>query len=109
MSPKYEGISVTLGGTEYIVPPLSLRSVRKFALAIQQLGDDSALAGPEKLDRLLEVVHASLVRNYPDITIEELGEMLDLGNMMAVFEAVMRASGFTREPAAAPGEAPAAG
>jgi hypothetical protein len=44
---------------------------------------------------------ASLSRNYPDITLERVQEIVDVGNMTAAIKAVLSVSGY-RE--AAPGE-----
>lgn len=92
------GQPVVLGGREYTVPPLSLFHVRHFANQLKTL-DLSGGMDPEKLDLITQVVHAAMKRNYPDISQDQLLELLDLGNVYRVFEAVMGVSGF--EPAKA--------
>lgn len=112
------GAVVKMGGVEYTVPPLNFRSVRK----LQAAGDlDRFEKGisfgiqirPEDLDALLRIVLEALKRNYPDMTIERLEELLDFGNALDVVRAILSISGIgdskkTATGEAATGEAPAA-
>jgi hypothetical protein len=84
-----KGISVNLGGTDYIVPPLTLNAIEQFQdqLAEYKGGIDSTSTKLVK-----EVVLASLKRNYPDMTLEKLGDIIDMGNISIVFNAVMGVS-----------------
>jgi hypothetical protein len=92
--PKLTGVSIELGGTVYVVPPLSLNSVRLMQDRIAQFkgGTDA-----ESLDLIMDATHAAIARNYPEITKENLGDWIDLGNMEEVFQAVMDVSGFNRK------------
>ncbi len=40
----------------------------------------------------IEVIHSALSRNYPELTIEDVEELVDLGNFSEVFQAVMGVS-----------------
>jgi hypothetical protein len=103
-----DGVRVKLGGAEYIVPPLSLRSLKKLGKKIQELSNINSVPTEEQTDALLEVIHAALVRNYPDITLDDLADLVDLGNMLEVFPAVLAVSGLKQNvvPGGSPGEAP---
>lgn len=87
---KVKGVEVELGGTVYVVPPLSLA-------ALEQLEDRVARFDGNVFDReqraiALDIIHAALRRNYPEMAREALSEMIDLGNMLAMVQAVMGAS-----------------
>lgn len=90
--PKYEGVSMKIGGRELVIPPLSLKQVQKLYPTIEALQKES---DPLKsMEAVSLVVHAALKRNYPEMTLDEVDDMLDLGNFKAVIETVMGVSGF---------------
>lgn len=99
-----KGIAIDLGGAEYTVPPLSLAAVEAFQDRLA--GFDGTLSAPS-VGLVLDVAHAALKRNYVTITRAELAELIDLGNMGEVFEAVMDVSGLRRKESEA-GKAKAA-
>lgn len=76
---------------------------------LEQLMPDGIKGAPTpKLT--IDLAHAALRRNYPQITREEVGGLIDMRNMMAVWQCVMAVSGLTRRGTAAeaaPGEAQA--
>jgi hypothetical protein len=94
-TPRFEGEVVNLGGDEYVVPALSLRQVQKYAPFLNKL--ESEITGmPEaaQMDEIVNVMLAALSRNYPEMTKEQLLDLVDLGNMRSVLKAVMRISGL---------------
>jgi hypothetical protein len=90
--PDYEGISVKLGGREFIVPPLNFKPLRRFLPIVQNLQNES---DPIKLmDIYVDILHAAIRRNYPEMTRDDLEELLDFSNAPKVFQAIMGASGL---------------
>lgn len=89
-----KGTEVELGGEVMIVPPLNLSALELFQdrLSSYQGGID-----PESVKFVAEVAHAAIRRNYPDVTIEQLKDWIDLGNIGQVFNAVMNVSGLVRQ------------
>jgi len=90
-----KGVIVNLSGTDYEVPPLTLGQ-------LERLQDRLAKAAPGSLDpgtigTIIEAAHGALLRNYPDMTRERLAEIIDVGNMVEVFQAVMDISGLKRK------------
>lgn len=87
----------------YVLPPLSLG-------ALEQLGDRlKALSGdfgdPAQIATAIDAAHAALRRNYPDMTREQVAELIGLENVVEVVEGLMDVSGLKRraeEAAAAP-------
>ena len=88
------GVKVSLGGQDYILPPLTLGTLKRMGNKLNTLAGISSVPNEEQCDVMCEIVHASLVRNYPELTKDQLYEMLDLGNMTTVFQAVLGVSGI---------------
>jgi hypothetical protein len=107
--PLLRGASIELGGTTYTVPPLNFRQLRDLEQDLLALGSVTAPGNLSisavDVGRIVKVVHAALSRNYPDITIEEVEELVDLGNAKSLMAAVAGVSGLEQEVAPL-GEAP---
>jgi hypothetical protein len=111
-----EGITISLGGKDYIVPPLNLHGVKARETDIELIsntGDAAASPfGIERLSAICRIAHSALARNYPDMRQEQLEDMIDLGNAGDLIEAVLGVSGLTKhsggEADGSPGEAQAA-
>lgn len=91
---KVKGTPVELGGTVYIVPPLSLGAVEQLQDRISAFSGD--LADMSQVGLVIDVAHASLKRNYPEMTRDQVADIVDLGDMAKVFEAVMAVSGLVK-------------
>jgi hypothetical protein len=106
MPDLFDGVKVRIGRQDYIVPALTLRQVRKHRGTLQRLNE---LAGrdpsEDELDAVVELVHAAVARNYPDITTDALYDGLDFRNLRQVLQAITAQSGVEETK---PGE-PAAG
>lgn len=89
-----DGVTLRMGGEDWVVPPLNLRQVRKLQPLLETMGGVSPAAGPEQLGAIVTVVHSALSRNYPDVTEEQVEEMLDLANANETILAVMGISGL---------------
>lgn len=98
---KYPGIVKVLGGVEYVIPPISLGALQQLHGRITQFSDQ---VDAESINTVIDVTHAALKRNYPDITLEEVKELVDVGNMFELFEAVMDVSGMKRKAIEAGGQ-----
>lgn len=97
-----DGVTLKVGRREFIVPPLNLKGVKRAQQLIPLLQDVTSTEG---VDAAIEVVWLALKRNYPDVTLEQLEEDVDLGNLLALTNAVLSVAGFTPKPT---GELPAA-
>lgn len=91
-APLLDGVAVQLGRREFIVPPLNLRAVRKVIPLLPVLEGKSGEGS--FLDAAVELLALAIQRNYPDITKDEIEELVDLGNLPRLVEAVMAVSGF---------------
>lgn len=103
-----DGVTVRMGGRDWVVPALTLGQLRKLGPRIDQIsaGPGAAMDG-EAIAALVQIVAAALSRNYPDITAEQVEDLLDLGNSQAVLKAVLTGSGLQPREGAVAGEASA--
>lgn len=101
---RVKGIPVEMGGTVFIVPPLSLGALEQLQDALEHFTGD--IRDKSQMATMLDATHAALRRNYPEITREQVGEMVDLENMQRVMEAVMDVSGLKRRQLEAGGDTP---
>jgi len=87
-----DGTPISMGGSEWIVPPLTIQQYLRLLPIIKQAmssQDDQAVP------LVVEVVTAALQRNYPNLTAEMVENMLDLGNLVpAYIAALSRNSSF---------------
>ncbi|QCI93373.1 hypothetical protein [Novosphingobium sp. EMRT-2] len=88
------GIPMQLGdGKTYTIPPLTLGSLEDLQDRID------AVSGMDKasIATMIDVALAALRRNYPDLTREEVGGLIDVANMDEVFTSALDASGLKRK------------
>src|SRR5712671_2096585 len=88
------GIEVAMGGQDWLVPPLTLGQLRRLMPKVRQLTDIGASMGEPQIGVMVEIVATALQRNYPDVTLETVENLLDLGNAGAVLNAVLTGSGL---------------
>lgn len=89
------GFPINLGGIDFVLAPLGLRLMREFEAkgkAIPQGETTPELAHQFNVD----AITASLQRNYPDITREEVDELLDAASEAEAVNAVFMQSGLKR-------------
>lgn len=89
------GQKVSLGGTEYTVPPLNIAALKKHSESFDKI-TRGEFTQSQLQDVMVDVIYLSLKRNYPDMTIEKVEDIIDLGNIQATFNAVMATSGFSQ-------------
>lgn len=101
-----DGITIKAGDREFIVPPLNFRRIRKLSKEIASLADMKvgAAMNDEQLDTFMAIIHSALTRNYPDLTMDALEDLIDLRNMQEIMKAVMGVSGFVQAGGPVPGE-----
>jgi hypothetical protein len=96
---KCDGVLVKIGERDFIVPPLSLGQLKRLRADIMKAREsaDENRTGYDRMLDTLPIIHAALSRNYPDMTITELEDIVDLGNYSAVVDAVFAVSGLMKE------------
>lgn len=84
------------GGRVYTVPPLALGALQRLQKKLEALATASA-TDPTSIATVIEAAHAALKRNYPDITEDQVGELVDLGNMHDVIACITDVAGIRRK------------
>jgi hypothetical protein len=102
MTTKFKGITLTLGDRDYVVPPLNFRTLQALQSRLEKF---SGGVDAESLDLVVDSLHGAITRNYPTLTRDDCIDMLDLGNMEEVMQAVMDVSGLKRKSLDAVAEA----
>ena len=107
------GVTIAMGGRDWLVPPLTLGQLRRLMPKVRQLTEIGASMGEAQIGVLVEIVATALQRNYPDATADMVENLLDLCNASAVLNAVLTGSGLKLRDsrlgeAAAPGANPGA-
>ena len=93
--PNFEGTKKNIGGDNYIIPALSLKQVKNLKPEID-LVSDSTSDQDIRFDAMSKIIFTALSRNYPDITEDQVKDMLDLNNILEIIDAVMNVSGFKK-------------
>ncbi|MBM4301651.1 MAG: hypothetical protein FJ121_08990 [Deltaproteobacteria bacterium] len=102
--PRFDGEQIKLGDREFVVPPLNWRRIRKVMPIIERMGAVGPSLGltltTEMLDDCLTLIFEAVSRNYPDLTRDELEDLVDLVNAPKLIRAIMGLSGLLQgEPA----------
>lgn len=92
---KFKGVKLTLGDRTFVCPPLSLRALQALQERLRAYQGGAALAADVSI--VADAAYAALIRNYPDITLDDLMDLIDVGNMTEIMEAVMDVSGLKRK------------
>lgn len=91
------GIEMDFGGGRfYTLAPMPLIDLQRLQERIDALSISTA-TDPKSLSTIFEVLHASLKRNYPDMTFEESSALVDVANMLDVVSNVLDVGGFKRK------------
>ena len=88
------GMTITMGGRDWLVPPLTLGQLRRLMPKVRQLTEINASMGEAQIGVLVEIVSAAMQRNYPDATPDVVENLLDLGNAGTVLSVVLTGSGL---------------
>ena len=97
---KWGGVPFTFNpGTTLIIPPLALGDHE------QVVNQVAAVKGQLNSTIVIDMAWAALKRNYPEMTREQVGALVDMGNKQAIYNAVMGVSTPQIREDLAPGEA----
>lgn len=88
-----DGVTLRIGRRDYVVPPLNLKGVKRAQVLMPLLAEEESSAAT--VDAAIEIVQLAVNRNYPEVTREQLEDDIDLGNLMALVEAVLAVAGFS--------------
>jgi hypothetical protein len=95
-APRFAGRVVTLGGTDYTVPPLNVGALKALAPQLEATANLTGMPTLTQWDDVLDVFLAAFRRNYPDMTREQLEELVDMGNFLTLSNVVFGGSGLLK-------------
>lgn len=95
-----KGIELEISGQTFVVPPLALGDMEFFQEKLMAYKGDLS---PESISTVIDLSHAALKRNYPELTRDDLKKLIDVGNMPMVMVAVMDVAGMRRKEVEAQG------
>ncbi len=93
--PRVDGVAIRLAdGKDWIVPPLRIDQLLAHLLTLEELismnqATPWAGVGKERLHAVLAMVLDAMQRNYPELTLGELQNLLDLRTVGPVIAAVL--------------------
>jgi len=87
---RVPGVELELGGEKRVVAPLNAAAVKQHRKQLETLFS-GAVPDLELVARLL---HLSLLRNYPDMKLDQVEDWVDFGNVVEIFETLMNVSGM---------------
>lgn len=90
----YKGTVITLGDTEFTVAPLTFKQLRTLEPELITLESMSTRPTSEQQDAVMRIIHASVSRNNPEVSLDDMGDLIDMGNLRPAIEAVMGVSGL---------------
>jgi len=91
---KIPGIRFEFPGKTLVIPPAALGDIEQME---ERIAGYAGGIDKGSIATALDLAYVSLKRNYPDITREEIGRLIDVGNMLQVFEACMDVNGIRRK------------
>lgn len=97
---RFAGKEISLGDLKLVVPAISLGKLKALQPRLAKLDLSGGMPSPDDLDTIVDMALAALQRNYPEMTREDLEDLIDLGNMKQVIDAVAGQSGL--EPSGKP-------
>lgn len=97
---KVKGISFPFNNEQtLVIPPIALGALEQLQERITAFTGDAM--DSKSVATVIDASFAALKRNYPDITREEVADLIDVENMAEVFACVMDVSGLKRKAAEA--------
>jgi hypothetical protein len=93
---RFEGVRITLGSDQYVVPPLTLKQLRELGSEITSISELAASTSltQERMQPVMRVCLAALNRNYPELTMEALEELVDMRTVTKLVRSVLGVSGL---------------
>lgn len=100
MDVPFDGRVIQLGRQSYVLPCLSFKAMKASKRRLQEIAQAEQQDPDAMQDAFVDVIHAALQRNYPELPRDVVEDALDWAIAPALFQSLMQMS----VPAAPPGE-----
>ena len=94
---RLEGVEVELNGVTFVAPPLNFKALKRLLPNIQTLPATGALTTEADVMTAVDVVWSALARNYPEMTIDDVLDGLDMRNVQKILPAGLGQSGLVEK------------
>lgn len=84
------GQEIELGGEKRILAPLNVAAVKQYREQIKKV----FVGTLPDIELVSTLAHASLKRNYPEVTPEQVDNWVDYGNLFEIWESLLNLSGL---------------
>lgn len=96
MTVKVKGIPFAFNNEDtLVIPPIAIGLLEQLQQRVTEFNGD--VMDTKQIATVIDTAHAALLRNYPSMTREEVGALIDVANMGDVFACVMDVSGMKRK------------
>ena len=90
---KTPGKEVVLGGRKLIIAPLNFAALKQHREAFANM----TAGGLPDMELVCQLSLLSLQRNYPEMTLDEVEEIIDYGNLFEVWEALLNITAMVEQ------------
>lgn len=91
---KVPGVLYDFNGRQLVLAPLNMGALRQLLERTKTMGQEATV---DQIDTVVDAVFASLKRNYPSITREEVADdLVDSANVEELMPIIMNRSGLGR-------------
>lgn len=106
-TPLIPGQKVIMRGVEFVIPALTLGQAEYLEKDIATISDE-AVSNGQRLSAVAKVLESTMKANYPEITLDEVKDLLDMKNYNGAFLAALGQEPAGETVAAANGATPTA-
>lgn len=101
--PNYEGEPVKIGNRTFVIPSLSTSQAKKLWPELITINQGVTVENvPERNERMLQILHAAISRNVPELTVDELADLVSVSQLADLVVKVAEQSGFIARPGGQP-------
>jgi hypothetical protein len=96
-----DGVEVRLAGRTFTIAPLSFRHLQQFKTQLAEVaeavnGNPDGVVAFEMLPKMIPLIGAAIRRNNPEVTDDDVTDLVDMGNYTAVFRAILAVNELNR-------------
>lgn len=89
--------TVKIGKRSLVASPLTLGQLKELHADLERAKDFRPTAAPEVIDSMARILHASLSRENPKLTLQEVEDAVDTETFLPIWRVIMGISGLEPE------------